>query len=74
MKVHVYPADRHGCGHHRLIWPAEALMRQGHDITIIEQQARKLMMYMNGDDVVDVEDAQAGCHPATEAGVPKRTG
>lgn len=35
MKVNVYPADRGGCGWNRIIWPAEALKRQGADIDII---------------------------------------
>lgn len=55
MKVHVYPADQHGCGHHRIIWPAEVLIRAGHDVTVITQQARKLMMYLDGETVVDVK-------------------
>lgn len=35
MKIYVYPADETGCGLHRLIWPAEQLKRDGHDITIV---------------------------------------
>lgn len=35
MKVYVIPADAHGCGHYRLIWPASALKNQGFDVTII---------------------------------------
>lgn len=35
MKVHVYPADRYGCGCYRLIWPAQVLRAQGYDVTII---------------------------------------
>lgn len=35
MKVNVYPADLGGCGHYRLIWPAEALAAQGVDVTVI---------------------------------------
>jgi hypothetical protein len=31
MKVYVVPADKFGCGYHRLIWPASALRRQGHE-------------------------------------------
>lgn len=34
MKVNVYPADNEGCGHYRLIWPAQALAAQGADVTI----------------------------------------
>jgi hypothetical protein len=35
VKVYVLPADLHGCGHYRLVWPAEALHQQGIDITIL---------------------------------------
>ena len=35
MKIYVLPADLYGCGHYRLIWPAEALHKQGVDITIL---------------------------------------
>jgi hypothetical protein len=35
MKVYVLPADSHGCGHYRLIWPANVLEQQGHDVVII---------------------------------------
>ena len=35
MKIYVYPADVTGCGFFRLIWPVQALQKQGHDITIM---------------------------------------
>lgn len=35
MKVYVLPADAHGCGHYRLIWPAHVLQQQGHDVVIM---------------------------------------
>lgn len=35
MKVYVLPADVYGCGHYRLIWPANVLQQLGHEITII---------------------------------------
>lgn len=35
MKVRVHPADLWGCGHYRLIWPAEVLQAAGHDVEII---------------------------------------
>jgi hypothetical protein len=35
MKVYVLPADLYGCGHYRLIWPAQALFNQGVDVTIM---------------------------------------
>lgn len=35
VKVYVYPADVHGCGFLRLIWPARALAAVGHDVVIV---------------------------------------
>lgn len=35
MKVYIYPADTTGCGWFRLIWPAQHLITQGHDVTIM---------------------------------------
>ena len=35
MKIYVLPADAYGCGHYRLVWPAQILQRQGFNITII---------------------------------------
>lgn len=52
MTVVIYPADRFGCGHHRLIWPAEELQRDGHDVRVIEQEKRKLQFVVDQDDVV----------------------
>ena len=34
-KIYVYPADMDGCGHYRLIWPAQALQAQGHDVELV---------------------------------------
>jgi hypothetical protein len=34
VKVVVHPADEGGCGHYRLIWPAEALAAEGRDVTV----------------------------------------
>jgi hypothetical protein len=42
VRVLVYPADQQGCGYHRLIWPGEALIRQGHDVTVIPQEDRRV--------------------------------
>jgi glycosyltransferase involved in cell wall biosynthesis len=36
MRVRIHPADQWGCGHFRLIWPAQELQRRGHDVTIIQ--------------------------------------
>jgi hypothetical protein len=35
MKVYVIPADAYGCGHYRLIWPAQVLAAAGHEVQII---------------------------------------
>lgn len=35
MKVYVLPSDTYGCGHYRLIWPANVLQSMGFDVTII---------------------------------------
>lgn len=47
MRVAVYPADRWGCGSHRLIWPAEALRRQGHDVTVVTAKNRHVEMLID---------------------------
>lgn len=56
-RVVVYPADRHGCGSHRLIWPGEVLSRQGHAAKIVTQQERHVEMVLDDDHdaVVDVK-------------------
>lgn len=35
MKVYVYPADIHGCGFLRMIWPARALAAAGHEVVLV---------------------------------------
>lgn len=57
MKVAVYPADKWGCGHHRLIWVAEILRRQGHDVTIVRGSDRHVEMTIDNrtDRVVNVK-------------------
>ena len=35
MKVYILPADPYGCGHYRLIWPANVLQQMGHEIVIM---------------------------------------
>lgn len=55
MKVYVYPADATGCGHFRLIWPAEELKRQGYDVTIMPPNDRGAFhAELKGDRVVRV--------------------
>lgn len=39
MKVRVHPADQWGCGHYRLIWPAEVLREQGYDVEVVPPQS-----------------------------------
>lgn len=39
MKVTVYPADEGGCGHYRLIFAAEELIRSGHDVDLVKPSA-----------------------------------
>lgn len=34
MKIKVYPADTMGCGHYRMIYPAQALAAAGHDVEL----------------------------------------
>ena len=41
MKIYVYPGDLTGCGHFRLIWPAEVLKAEGYDIEIVPPNDRK---------------------------------
>jgi hypothetical protein len=35
MIVYVFPADAYGCGHYRLVWPADVLRKEGHDVRIM---------------------------------------
>lgn len=42
MKVYVYPADLHGCGHYRLIWAARALQAKGYDVDIAMPNERAI--------------------------------
>lgn len=61
MKVHVYPADTHGCGHYRMIWPALRLKELGYDVTLhMPHQRDDIRAVVKNDVVVDVgcpEDA-----------------
>lgn len=41
MIVYVYAADTTGCGHYRMIRPAEALRAQGHDVRIVLPNQRE---------------------------------
>lgn len=64
MKVYVFPADLFGCGHYRMIWPAQALRAEGHDVEIMfpntktnafGQKIAGLRAVMEGDRLVDVQ-------------------
>lgn len=55
MKVYVYPADEHGCGHHRLIWPATLLGEQGYDVTVVMPGQRALHLELRGDEPVAIK-------------------
>jgi hypothetical protein len=35
VKVYVLPADSHGCGHYRLVWPSNILQQRGHDVVVM---------------------------------------
>lgn len=39
VKIYVYPADRAGCGHYRLLWPGEVLKRRGLDVEIMPSKS-----------------------------------
>lgn len=54
MKVLVYPADRYGCGHFRMIWVGEILAAASHDVTVVGQNKRTVRLVMEGDTVKDV--------------------
>lgn len=54
MKVVLYPSDRFGCGHFRLIWVGELLAAAGHDVTVVGKDKRAVRLVMEGDTVKDV--------------------
>jgi glycosyltransferase involved in cell wall biosynthesis len=35
VRIYAYPADEFGCGHYRVIWPAQEAERRGMDVTIV---------------------------------------
>lgn len=58
MRVYVYPADVAGCGYYRLIWPAEQLRREGHNVKIVmpNERGSYLMGVTNASgELVDVQ-------------------
>ena len=56
MKIYAFPADQFGCGHYRIIWPAEALRAQGVDVHVVQPNERDQMLSgsMMGDKMIDV--------------------
>jgi hypothetical protein len=54
VKVVIYPADRSGCGHFRLIWPGELLAAAGHDVHVVRAEDRQVRLVMEHDTVRDV--------------------
>lgn len=36
MTIYLMPADAFGCGHYRMIWPAEVLFNEGHEVRVYE--------------------------------------
>jgi hypothetical protein len=48
VKITVYPADSSGCGAFRLIWAAEELKRQGHDIDLRTPEHRDIRLKIAG--------------------------
>ena len=64
MKVYVMPSDAHGCGHYRLIWPADVLKSQGHDITVMPPKQDTGFM-------VKVRDDNHGNQTLVSATVPE---
>ena len=49
MKVYVLPADAFGCGHYRLIWPADVLRKAGHDVVIMPPNQKSGFMAKVGE-------------------------
>lgn len=54
MKVRVCPSDQSGCGKYRLIWPAEQLQREGHEIFIERRPLIKVDSSHTPPKVIDV--------------------
>lgn len=55
MKVLVYPTDSWAGGLLRMTGPGEALRRAGHDVTVVKQADRRVMLHMRGEEVVKVD-------------------
>jgi len=49
MRVRVHPADVGGCGHYRLIWPADALIADGYDVELVMPEDARSMFELEVD-------------------------
>lgn len=62
MKIKIYPADMHGCGHFRLLWPVEALrvagIPDGVTVEVFPPTERDLKLRMEGERVAEVVDVE----------------
>lgn len=54
MRVRLYPADRFGCGHFRMIWVGQMLAADGHDVEVVGEQDRRVRLVMERETVRDV--------------------
>jgi hypothetical protein len=41
VSIYVMPADAYGCGHNRLIWPADVMRREGQPIVIVPPNGKQ---------------------------------
>jgi hypothetical protein len=50
VSIYVYAGDPAGCGHFRMIWPAQALIRQGYDVKLMMPDNRGIFQAHKDDD------------------------
>lgn len=60
LRVHVMPADEHGCGAFRMKWPGEELARQGHDVTVVPPKDRDVRLRIEDETVREVVEPPEG--------------
>jgi glycosyltransferase involved in cell wall biosynthesis len=63
VKVYVLPSDAFGCGHYRMVWPANILQKQGHDVVIMPPNQDSGFM-------AKFEDQGDGTQVLTGLGIP----
>lgn len=56
MRIYVYPADMDGCGMYRMVWPAWALKKQGHDVRVVLPHERDKNLAAIADDGYNISD------------------